>query len=499
MNNILSLLDSYKISHVHQYPEGTEMVYSNWTIRGSRYPVNYYIFFGLQYYVKEYLIKRWKEEFFDLPKEEALARFRKTLKNSLNVTDLKHYEELHDLGYLPIEIKALPEGSKVDLRVPCFTLRNTNPKFYWITNMLETVTSCVIWGMINNATVASMYAGVRRKYLAITDSVNHPMEPFLNHNFAYRGMMGNEAAITTDAAWLLFSKGSDTIPGIEFMEDYYGADSNKELISASIPATEHSVACAGGKDNEADTYRRMIDLYKDSSKIFSFVSDSWDYWHFLNVTVRENKQYLLDSGCKCVFRPDSSPKTPLEIICGDPEAPAGTPENLGSLEVLWDIFGGSLNEKGYKVLHPQVGLIYGEAISVELYEKICEKMVSMGFSVTNLVVGVGSFSQTFCTRDNLKQAFKATAVTINGELREIFKDPKTDTSGKKSAKGLLQVQEVLKEVDSSGKLAHSHYVLKDQCTWEEEGQGALKTIFKDGELVNEVDLQTVRNRINKLV
>lgn len=485
--SVVSYLDSYKVSHKWQYPTGTEMVYSNWTIRGARIPVDYYIFFGLQYYIKEYLINKWNNEFFNVPKEQALKRFRKTLKNSLGVTDLSHYEALHDLGYMPIEILALPEGSKVTLRTPCFTFHNTLPEFYWVTNMLETITSCIIWGMINNATIASQFASIRRKYLSITDSINHPLEAFLNHNFAYRGMFGNEAAIISDAAWLLFSKGSDTVPTIEFMEDYYNADSDKELISASIPATEHSVACAGGQNNEVETFRRMIDLYKNTSKIFSFVCDTWDYYHFINVTLRDEKQYLLDSGCKCVVRPDSSPKTPYEIICGDDEAPEGTPENKGTLEILWDVFGGTKNDKGFRVLHPQIGLIYGEAILPDLYTKILAKMIDMGFCVTNLVVGVGSFAQTMVSRDTLKQAFKATAVQINGELVEIFKDPKTDTSGKKSARGLLMVYK-----DDAGE-----YQLKDRCTWDEvrSEKNEMKTIFLNGKILNETSLTDIRKRL----
>jgi nicotinamide phosphoribosyltransferase len=484
--SVISYLDSYKISHKWQYPDKTEMVYSNWTIRGSRIEnVDYYIFFGLQFYIEEYLINKWNNEFFNKPKEEGLKRFRKTLKNSLGVIDISHYERLHDLGYLPIEIKAVKEGLKLPLRVPCFTIKNTIPEFYWITNMLETVTSAVIWGMINNATVASQFANVRRKYLRISSTLDNPLEQFLNHNFSYRGMFGNEAAIISDAAWLLFSCGSDTIPTIEWMEDYYGADSDKELISTSIAATEHSVACAGGKDGEEYTYLRMIDLYKNTTKIFSFVCDTWDYFGFLNNTVRKNKEYLLNSGCKCVFRPDSSPKTPYEIICGDIESEVNSPQYKGSIILLDEIFGHTINEKGFKVLNSCCGLIYGEAISVELYDKICNRLIQMGYCISNLVVGIGSYAQTYCTRDSLKQAFKATAVQIDGELIEIFKDPITDTSGKKSAKGLLQVYR-----DEYGNIK-----LKDQCTWEEEKQGLLETVFKDGKFTRFQTLNEIREII----
>jgi nicotinamide phosphoribosyltransferase len=269
------------------------------------------------------------------------------------------------------------------------------------------------------------------------------------------------------------------------MEDYYGADSDKELISASIPATEHSVCSAGGKDGETETFRRLVNLYKDTTKIFSFVCDTWDYFNFISNTLKQEKQFLLDSGCKCVLRPDSSPKTPYEIICGDLDAEIGSNEYKGSLNILWEIFGGTINEKGFKVLNPQIGLIYGEAISPSLYDKILNRMIEMKFCVSNLTIGCGSMSQTLHTRDSLKQAFKATAVQIDGVLIEIFKDPKTDTSGKKSAKGLLMVYK-----DENGNIK-----LKDQCSWDEEKQGLLQTVFKDGKLFNETTLEEIRERL----
>lgn len=487
MKNILSLCDAYKISHPPQYPVGTTLVCSNHTIRGSRIKnADYYVFFLLQYFIKEYLIKRFNEEFFNLPKQEALAPFKRRIKNYLGNMDLKHFDALHDLGYLPIEIKALPEGSRIPLRVPCLTIHNTHPDFYWVTNYLETIMSATIWGGINSATVVDLYAKIRDKYLNETcDDLS--LRDFMLHDFSYRGMFGNEAAMISGSAFLLNSCGSDIIPAIDFLEEYYNADSDKELVAASVPATEHSVACAGGKDGEEETLLRLMrDVYPTG--ILSFVCDTWDYWHFLNVTVRKNKDEIKKRNGKLVFRPDSSPKTPLEIICGDPDAPIGSPEHKGSIQLLWEIFGGTVNSKGYKVLHPCCGLIYGEAISMDLYEKICQTLKSMGFAISNLVVGIGSFSMQYHTRDSLKQAIKATYCEINGKGVEIFKDPKTDNGTKKSAKGLIAVY----------KSDAGEYYMVDGVSWKEVNNCEFKTVFKDGKLLIDQTLSEIRERIKQL-
>jgi len=298
-------------------------------------------------------------------------------------------------------------------------------------------------------------------------------------------MFGVEAMEMSGSAFLLSSCGSDAIPAVDFIEEYYCGNSDKELLAASIPASEHSVACAGSKEGEEETLRRFLTKIYPTGAI-SFVSDTWDYFKLLNVTVRNNKDLIMSRDGKIVFRPDSSPKTPLEIICGDPDAAEGSPEWLGSLRILWDIFGGSVNELGYKVIDSHVGLIYGEAISLVLYDKILTTMKEMGFASSNLVVGIGSFSLQYHTRDSLGQACKATMVRINGEDVEIFKDPKTDTSGKKSAKGLLAVYK-----DAIGK-----YYLADQVSWKEVNRCEFVPVFEDGKLLKEYTFSEIRERLN---
>lgn len=487
MKNILSLCDAYKISHMPCYPENTGLVYSNHTIRGSRIKnANYYVFFLLQYFIKEYLIKRFNEEFFDLPKEQALAPFKRRIKNYLGNIDLSHFDRLHDLGYLPVEIKALPEGSRIGLRIPCLTIHNTHPDFYWVTNYLETILSATIWGGINSATVIDLYAKIRDKYMDETcDDMS--LRDFILHDFSYRGMFGNEAALISGAAFLTRSCGTDIIPAIDFLEEYYNADSDKELIGASVPATEHSIQCAGTKENEFETYKRLItEVYPKG--IVSIVSDTWDYFGVLTKILPRLKDIITSRDGKVVIRPDSSPKTPLEIICGDKDAPNNTPEYKGSMQLLWEIFGGTTNSKGYKVLHPSIGLIYGEAISMDLYDKICYTLKLQGFATSNLVVGIGSYSMTYHTRDSLKQAIKATYCEINGKPVEIFKDPKTDDGTKKSAKGLIAVYK--NEDDGS-------YYMIDGATWEQANNCELKTVFKDGKLLVDHKLSEIRDRLKK--
>lgn len=484
MNNILSLADAYKISHKFQYPKDTEIVYVNWTIRSSRLPTDHYIFFGLQYFIKEYLIRRFNAEFFSLPKEQALKQFKRRINNFLGLTDLSHFDELHDLGYLPLVIKALPEGSKIGIRVPCMTMYNTLPQFYWLTNYIETILSTTLWGGIDSATVGHIFAGIRDKYFDLT-STDEIMRMFLLHDFSGRGMFGSEAGAISGGAFLLSSYGSDTIWAVDFLEEYYNANSDKEMVAASIPALEHSVACAGGEDGEENTLIRMITEVYPKGPV-SFISDTWDYFQLLNVVVRRNKDKIIVRDGKLIFRPDSSPKTPLEIICGDLDATINSLEYQGSLNILWDIFGGTINDKGYKVLDSHVGLIYGEAISIQLYEKILNTMEKMGFASSNLVVGIGSFSLQYQTRDTLGQACKSTFVKIAGVDTPIFKDPKTDNSGKKSAKGLLQIWK-----DGQGE-----YTLNDNCTWEQEKDSYLEEVYRDGILLRDQCLEDIRINAN---
>ena len=482
------LKDGYKVGHKFQYPAGTTLVYSNLTPRKSRSAdVDEILFFGLQYFVKEYLIRQFDEEFFQLPKEEVVKAYARRMDFYLGKDSISydHIAALHDLGYLPLEIKALPEGSMVPMRVPIFTIKNTLPKFFWLTNMLETVLSAVLWKPSTSATTAFEYLRTFTRYARETVGDDLGFIPWQGHDFSFRGMSGIEDAVMSGAGHLLSFSGTDTIPAIDFLERYYQADCEKELIGGSVPATEHSVMCMGTQDGEIKTFERLIkDIYP--SGIISIVSDTWDFWQVITEFLPELKEQILKRDGKVVIRPDSG--DPVKIIVGDESAPAGSPVFKGAIECMWETFGGTITSRGYKLLDGHIGLIYGDSITTERQLAILEGLKRKGFASYNVVLGIGSYTYEYVTRDTFGFAMKATYGEVNGVGRDIFKDPKTDDGTKKSAKGLMQVY----RNPATGKLA-----LKDQCTWEEEGQGELKTVFKNGKLMIDWTLAEIRQRVRE--
>lgn len=238
----LHLKDFYKTGHVFQYPKGTEVVYSNITARGSRIKeIDKVVVFGIQYCILEYLINQFNETFFSLPTEVVVNQYKRRMDTSLgpNAISIDHIKALHKLGYLPIEIKAIPEGMKVPIRVPFMTIKNTIPEFFWVTNMLETLISAVTWGAVNSATIADRYRQIYDAYAKKTSDIPEFVD-WMGHDFSMRGMFGIEAFCISGAAHLLSFTGTDTIPAIDFLEEYYGADCEKELIGGSVSAFEHS-------------------------------------------------------------------------------------------------------------------------------------------------------------------------------------------------------------------------------------------------------------------
>ena len=478
--NPLLLTDGYKLGHREQYPEGTTLVYSNWTPRKSRIAgVDNVVFFGLQYFIKEYLIKQFNEHFFNLPKQDVVSEYKRYVDHYLGIDyDISHIEELHDLGYLPIEIKALPEGTEVPIRVPMFTLVNTKPEFFWLTNYLETLLSNIIWQPCTSATIANQYQKILMSFAQQTDRDNTGFITWQGHDFSMRGMSGTESSILSGMGHALSFSGSDTLPVAKAFEMYYKADVTKELVIGSVNATEHSVMCAGSKDDEIGTFRRLLKTYP--SGILSVVSDTWDLWKVLTNYLPQLKEEILSRDGKLVIRPDSG--DPVDIICGcDHNNPIVA---KGVIELLWDEFGGTINDQGFKVLHPKIGAIYGDSITIERATQICERLKEKGFASTNVVLGIGSFTYQYNTRDTFGFAMKATYVEVNGEGREIFKDPITDDGTKKSAKGLISIY---KDGET--------LMFKDQVSKEEEKQGLFRTVFKDGKLLIEEELSTIRQRL----
>ncbi len=478
--NPLLLTDGYKLGHKEQYPQGTTLVYSNWTPRKSRIEdIDHVVFFGLQYFVKEYLIKRFNEDFFNQPKKTVTAEYKKYVDNYLGIDyNIANIEELHDLGYLPIEIKALPEGTEVPIRVPMFTMVNTKPEFFWLTNYLETLLSSMIWQPCTSATIAKQYRKILNQYASETDERNKEFVTWQGHDFSMRGMSGTESSILSGMGHALIFSGSDTLPVAKAYETFYNADVTKELVIGSVNATEHSVMCAGSKEDEIGTFRRLLDTYPTG--ILSVVSDTWDLWKVLTVYLPVLKEEILERDGKLVIRPDSG--DPVDIICGcEDENPI---VSKGVIELLWNEFGGTINEQGYKVLNPKIGAIYGDSITIERATQICERLKEKGFASTNVVLGIGSFTYQYNTRDTFGFAMKATYVEVNGEGREIFKDPITDDGTKRSAKGLIKLYH------KNGRIS-----FKDQVTREEEHKGLLTTVFRDGQLIVDQNLSQIRKRL----
>lgn len=493
MINPLFLIDFYKADHRRQYPEGTEFVYSNFTPRSNKYAYedsDEVVVFGIQYLIKEYLIDRWNRGFFMRKKEDVLKEYKELMDRSLgpDTIPIDHIAELHDVGWLPIRIKALPEGTLCPMGVPCLTIKNTIPEFFWLTNYLETLLSNILWKPMTSATTAYMYRKEFERHAKLTGSPKDFID-WQGHDFSMRGMSGIEDACMSGGGHLLSFNGTDSVPAITWLRQYYPSP---EFIGGSVPATEHSVMSLGGDgEGEFETFKRLItETYP--SGIISIVSDTWDFWKVMTEYLPRLKEEILARDGRVVIRPDSG--DPVDIICGfkyaDPKADAYKKETMpteykGAYEILWDIFGGTCNEKGYKVLNPKIGLIYGDSINYNRQREILSKLEAKHFTASNLVLGIGSFTYEYVTRDTYGFAMKATWGQVNGESKDIYKDPKTDDGLKKSARGLLKVF-----INRKGDLA-----LKDQCTKEEEDQGLLLPVFAGGALLHESTLPEIRSRL----
>lgn len=480
--------DFYKTDHRRQYPEGTTKVYSNLTARISRLKnIDSVVVFGIQYFIHDFLQRRFNESFFKADKAKVIALYQRRMDTALgkDAITTKHLEDLHDLGYLPLRIKALPEGSICPLKVPMLTITNTHPDFAWLPNFLETILSNVLWHPMTSATIAFEYRKLLDKYACETSDIPELVK-WQGHDFSMRGQSSFESSLVSGGAHLLSFTGTDTIPCIDWLENFYAANSEKELIGGSVPATEHSVMCLGGKETEYETYRRLItEVYPKG--FVSIVSDTWNYWEVLDKTIRSLKDTILSRDGKVVIRPDSG--DPETILCGDKSAAVGSLEAKGTLQILWEIFGGTVNSKGYKQLDSHIGVIYGDSITLERCESICKHLKEQGFASTNMVFGIGSYTYQYVTRDTFGFAMKATYGEVNGHAKEIFKDPLTDGGIKKSAKGLLRVNEEYS----------NEFTLSECVTKEEEKDGALEDVFVDGYCVRNQSLSEIRAKIDTAI
>lgn len=806
MNPLLAT-DSYKLGHHLMYPKGTTLVYSNFTPRSNKHApegIDEVVSFGQQMVVKK-IHEMFDEHFFSKPKDEVVRELKREFSAHLfSDYDTFHIEALHDLGYLPIHIKAIEEGSLVPMGIPVLTIKNTHPEFYWITNYLETLLSNLMWKPITSATIAKRYKDLLVKWAEKTDKDNVGFVDFQGHDFSMRGLDSIDATISSGLGHAASFKGSDSLPTIHGARKYYN---EKGDVVHSVNATEHSVMSAGTKDDEIGTFRHLLSQFPTG--ILSVVSDTWDLWKVITEYLPLLKDEIMSRDGKCVVRPDcysddtsvltnngwklftdlnphvdlvaqvldngtytfvkplkyvneyyegemisykdhygkidllvtpnhrmiydngsgnfreqeakncgfyhgknirrsalannnglqlspieslkiafqadgsyttsgnkirfsfskqrkierlegilkdcnyeykiyslkdgrfefninadaslftknfswvnfeslcsnwcqefieelsywdatrrhdkrfkfdttnksvvdvveliaisagygvlvkkrednrkdifsdvftahimlnntlggqsikkevtnykggivcvqvpsgrlmvkrnggqvvcGNSGNPVDIICGYlnisdggiqkfrkvyPKSPyfdseiTELPEWKGVIELLWEIFGGTVNEQGYKVLDPHIGAIYGDSITIDRAEEICKRLEEKGFASTNIVLGIGSFTYQFNTRDTFGFAMKATYCEVNGEPREIFKDPVTDSGEKKSAKGLLRV------VKEQGK-----YVLEQSVSPEKELTGELRTIYKDGIFYSKTTLTKIREKL----
>jgi len=458
MDNIILLSDSYKVSHYGQYPPGTETVYSYFESRGGVY--DECCFFGLQYFIKRYLsgpvVTAAK---IDEAESYYAGHFPPGFE--FNRAGWEHIVKAHG-GRLPVRIKAVPEGTVVPVKNVLFTLENTDPKCFWLTNFLETLL-VQVWHPMTVCTHSREQKKVIAKYLDVTGDVGGL--GFKLHDFGFRGVSSVESAGTGAAAHLVNFQGTDTVAGLVVAREYYGSDP-KGVAGFSIPASEHSTITSWGRAGEVDAMRNMLTIYPKG--LVACVSDSYDIFKACSeLWGTELKDMIMAREGTLVVRPDS----------GDPPS-----TSLKVLELLGEKFGAEKNGKGYKVLDEHVRVIWGDGIDLEMLVKILSTLKDAGWSADNIAFGSGGGLLQKLNRDTQKCAFKCSAITVNGVEREVFKDPIT-APGKKSKKGRLAL------VKEGGK-----FVTKTECPKEGVPGDVLVTVFENGALVADIPYEDVRAR-----
>lgn len=568
------LCDFYKVGHKNLYPKGTEKIYSTFTPRSSKYGdnVEFVVAFGIQAFVKKYLIDYFNDNFFKKSEDEVAKEYERVIKHTLgnDEPDSSHIRELHQLGYLPIKLKALKEGTKVPIKVPMLTIENTHPRFFWLTNYLETLLSTELWQSVTSATKAYRFRKLLDKYametVGNTDSVG-----LQGHDFSMRGMSSLESAQLSGSGHLLSFVGTDSIPAILHLENYYNADVEKELVGSSVVATEHSIMSsltpADGDRDEYETYKYLI-TEANPKGIMSIVSDTYDFWKVVGEVLPKLKDEIMNRDGTIVIRPDSG--IPEDILCGrdienltddkyietlndakdcmyeiimdklrgeTPHGEHGDSEpsgefqykgkyyymkidvfwnrydkqyyyvedskivefeefkpqssDLGLIESLWNIFGGTVNDKGYKVLDPHIGSIYGDSINYDRADEICKRLKRKGFASSNVIMGLGSYFYQMNTRDTFGFAMKATYAVINGQEQLLFKDPKTDDGTKRSQRGKVAVLR-----NKQGEITYEDGLNNELYAVDElQYVDLLEHVFVDGTLVRDESLSEIRKKL----
>jgi nicotinamide phosphoribosyltransferase len=446
-------------------PNGTEYVYSYCEPRtGAKY--DNVVFFGLQY-----ILKTWLQGV--VVTKELIDEAEPLLKEHFKFNgDVWHREKWDYIvrvhgGKLPIKIKALPEGTKIPVSNALFTIENTDPNCAWLTNACETVLMNV-WHATTVCTRSNLIVSIIRNYFNLTvEDTNKWLASYTLHDFGQRGCSGMEQAGMGGAAHLVNSMGTDSVMGMIYAMNYYGA--NKENLGYSVPASEHSCATALGKEGEFEVVKHLIRTYPNG--ILSVVSDSYDIENAIKIYCTELKPLILSRNGKFVVRPDS------------PRWKGDTPEE----QVLWIIqelekgFGSTVNKKGYKTLDSHIGVIYGDGLTEVDIHNILEILCKNGYAADNCVYGCGGYLlQRDMSRDTQRFALKASSMCINGVWHEVYKEP-SDRS-KASKKGRLAV------VNHSNTLDGWTTVSEDLAM----GGDRLVTVFENGNITKEWTFDEIR-------
>lgn len=554
----LLLLDFYKCTHAEQLSADMAYLVSYYTARMSRIKgQDYVINFGLQYFCKHYLIDTFNKYFFELSEDEVMQQYESVLdatmgEGSYNSDKIR---ALHQLGYLPLELAEIPEGTKVPIKVPMIQIKNTHPDFAWLTNTIESLMSATLWHIQVSANVGYEYRQIVNRWYGMTvDEASVNEELCVNKaipsarsralgDFSYRGQHSNESAAASSSAFCLSFVNTATVPAQMWLSDFYGAKLGD--IKGAI-STEHSVMCSNyaiDGDERTLVKRLLTEVYPNHS--FSMVSDSYDYWNMVTNILPSLYDEIMNHNGTLLVRGDSG--DPIDIICGiernayksfkelkqaitqdswlftpgrhfifrvadkdytiiitedryDAIPYETSPENKGTVELLWETFGGTINSKGYKVLDKHIKVIYGDSITQQRAKEIYRRLKKKGFSAENVVLGVGSFSfmcrqdaggtlQPY-TRDTYGIAVKATYGELkDGTPLQIFKNPVTDTGNfKKSQKGMCYVC-----MSETGEISYMDEFTSASLP---STGNLLEPVFRDGKMVREFTLEEIRNRLH---
>ena len=450
--------DSYKASHWLQYPPNVTRAFFYLESRGSDRDWNETVFFGLQYLLKNFFLAPFTQEMVEEAREVITAHGL-----PFNYEGWTRLVKKHG-GKMPLRIRAVPEGSVVPLRNALMTVETTDEEFAWLGSWFETQLMRIWYGI----TVATQSFQIKKdvyQFLQETADDADAEIPFKVHDFGSRGVSSQETAAVGGAAHLVNFMGTDTMAALLFHRRFY----NSEMAGFSIPAAEHSTITAWGREGEADAYRNMLKNFARPGALVAVVSDSWNIFNAVErIWGEQLRQEVIDSGATVVIRPDSG--EPVEVVSK-------------VARILAEKFGYETNSKGYKVLR-NVRIIQGDGVNQESIRQILERLKTEGFSASNIAFGIGGSLLQKVNRDTLRFAYKCSAVVIDGKLREVYKQPVTDT-GKISKRGRLDL--ILRD----GR--YETVKLEDAETLQAENS-ALQTVFENGELLIDDNLDEIRRR-----